>query len=242
MKHSVLLLFIYTLASPLLADKLESESELYTGKEYSNAFHNPVDNPKLPNVLIIGDSISIGYTVEVRKLLKGKADVYRIKGNARHSSYGLENLAKWLSKGHFDVIHFNWGLWDLCYRNPKAKTQGHRDKVKGTLTTTPEVYKTNLEEIVKKLTETNAKLIWADTTPVPTKEAGRIVGDSLKYNLIASEIMSANNIEVNELHSYALENIEMIQIAEGDVHFTEEGYSYLAKKVAEEIGQAIKVK
>ena len=51
-----------------------------------------VDNPDLPNVLLIGDSISIGYTAYVRWQLAGKADVYRIKGNAKTSSYGVEKL------------------------------------------------------------------------------------------------------------------------------------------------------
>ena len=239
MNESIVLL-ICTLASPLLAEKLESQDELYIGKEYSNAFYNPVDNPDLPNVLVIGDSISIGYTIEVREILKGKADVYRIRGNAKHSSYGLQNIEKWVAKQHFDIIHFNWGLWDICYRSPEAKTPGHRDKKNGTLTITPEVYKSNLEAIVKKLTNTKAKLIWAETTPVPSKEAGRKVGDSIKYNLIASEIMSENNVRINNLHSYAFENLDKIQIAEGDVHFTKEGYSYLAKKVAKEIEQMIK--
>ena len=58
------------------ADDLASEDELYTGKEYANAFNNPKDDPHLPNILLIGDSISIGYTVDVRKKLKGKADEF----------------------------------------------------------------------------------------------------------------------------------------------------------------------
>lgn len=40
------------------------------------ALANPPENPSLPNVLLIGDSISIGYTVPVRKLLEGKANVF----------------------------------------------------------------------------------------------------------------------------------------------------------------------
>ena len=46
-------------------------------------FVNPKDSPDLPNVLIIGDSISIGYTVAVRKLLDGKADVFRSSNKQR---------------------------------------------------------------------------------------------------------------------------------------------------------------
>ncbi len=38
-------------------------------------------NPKLPNVLLIGDSISIGYTPATRKFLAGKANVHRIPTN-----------------------------------------------------------------------------------------------------------------------------------------------------------------
>ena len=48
-----------------------------------SAFANPKDSPDLPNVLLIGDSISIGYTPYVRRLLQGKADVYRIRGNGK---------------------------------------------------------------------------------------------------------------------------------------------------------------
>ena len=35
------------------------------------------DDPTLPRVLLIGDSISIGYTVPTREKLKGKANVHR---------------------------------------------------------------------------------------------------------------------------------------------------------------------
>ena len=44
---------------------------------FQHPFANPVDDPTLPRVLIIGDSISIGYTPRVRRLLEGKANVHR---------------------------------------------------------------------------------------------------------------------------------------------------------------------
>ena len=153
---------------------------------------SPVEDvPGLPRVLLIGDSISIGYTLSTRELLKDKANVHRIPTNAGHTGMGLANLGKWLEKlgGEWDVIHFNWGLWDLCYRNPKAKTQGNRDKVNGTLTHTPEQYAANLDKLVTTLEATGAKLIFATTTPVPEGEAGRKVGDDLKYNSAAVEVM-----------------------------------------------------
>ena len=127
--------FVCTGLNTYGAEELASEEELYNRKR--EAFANPKkDNPDLPNVLLFGDSISIGYTPYVRRLISEKADLYRIPTNVRHSSYGLENLDKWLELKslEWDVIHFNWGLWDLCSRHRKAKTQGHRDKVNGALT------------------------------------------------------------------------------------------------------------
>lgn len=80
-------------------DDLASEAELYNGAEYAGAFKNPKDNSNRPNVLFNGDSISNAYTVDVRKQLRGKADVFRIPGNGKDSAYGLENLDAWLANG-----------------------------------------------------------------------------------------------------------------------------------------------
>ena len=217
---------------------MESKEELYL--HLKNAFKNPTDNPKLPRVLIIGDSISIGYTVPVRKLLDGKVNVHRIPTNGRYSAYGVQNLKKWLGDKKWDVIHFNWGLWDLCYRNPKSKTQGNRDKINGKLTATPEEYRKSMEAIVAELKKTGAKLIWCETTPVPEGEAGRKVGDSIKYNEVANAIMKENNIQINELHAHALKKMPAIGKKPGDVHYTTSGSEYLAEKVAEEIQKALK--
>ncbi len=221
------------------ADPLASTAELYEGKEFKQAFANPQDDPSLPRVLLIGDSISIGYTVPVRKLLKGKANVHRIPGNGQTAGFGVENLPKWLGEGKWDIIHFNWGLWDLCYRNPQSNNQGHRDKEHGTLSATPEQYRKDLEAAVAILKKTDATLIWCNTTPVPEGEAGRKSGDDLVYNKIAQEVMAANGILINDLHAHALKKLPAIQAKQGDVHFTAEGYDWLAKKVTVSILEAI---
>lgn len=45
------------------------------------AYREIKDAPGLPRVLLIGDSISIGYTEPVRMELAGKANVHRIPTN-----------------------------------------------------------------------------------------------------------------------------------------------------------------
>lgn len=241
MKRFLLFLSFFACAVACLGEvPTGSAEELYEGKEYSKAFANPVDDPDLPNVLLIGDSISIGYTVDVRKQLHGKADVFRIPENGKYTDYGLENIDKWLGKRKWDVIHFNWGLWDICYRNPESKTQGNRDKKAGTLTTTPEAYGKNLEAILVKLKQTGASLIWCATTPVPEFELGRNVGDEVKYNEIAAEIMGRHEVSTDDLYAHALGKLPEIKIANGDVHFTKEGYRYLAEEVSRVISLKLK--
>ncbi|HAW98813.1 MAG TPA: SGNH/GDSL hydrolase family protein, partial [Opitutae bacterium] len=64
----------------------------------------------LPNVLIIGDSISIGYTLPARALLKDKVNLHRIPTNGGPTTKGIAEIEKWLGKRKWDLIHFNWGL------------------------------------------------------------------------------------------------------------------------------------
>lgn len=192
---------------------------------------------ELPNVLIIGDSISIGYTPYVKKALEGKANVIHNKGNAQHTGTGLIKLDDWLGNTAWDVIHFNWGLWDLCYRSEQSNVYGNRDKINGAVTFTPEEYGKNLEQLVIRLKKTKAKLIFAMTSYVPEGEAGRIFGDDKRYNKVAIEIMKKNKIQINNFNRISRKIHKKHQKAEDDVHFTPEGYELLAKPVIQIILQ-----
>ena len=194
--------------------------------------------PKKPQVLLIGDSISIGYTQPTATLLEKKANVARIDGNARNTGYGQENIDRWLNDVQWDVIHFNWGLWDIAYRIPDPQ-RIRSDKNRGILTTSPEDYEINLRKLVQRLRQTNAKLIWASTTPVPDNEPGRFKGDEIKYNTIASKVMAEYGIYINDLHAHVLPSISDYQLPDGNVHLTPEGYRFLAEQVARSINSVI---
>ena len=209
---------------------------VYAGKRKNKK----MPDSKLPKVLIVGDSISIGYTPHVTKALKSTATVTHNKGNAQHTGTGLKKIDKWIGKTKWDVIHFNWGLWDICYRNPKSKNQGKRDKVNGTITTSLSKYEENLEKLVRRLKKTGAKLIWAHTSVVPDKEVGRIVGDAKKYNDAATKIMKKHGVAINDLHTLSKSFPSKLFKKAGDVHYQGAGYEKLAKQVTASIRTALK--
>src|SRR5262245_13412125 len=68
------------------------------------AFAQIQDVPGLPRVLIIGDSISIGYTLPLRETLKGKANVHRPATNCGPTARGVQSIDQWLEGGKWDVI------------------------------------------------------------------------------------------------------------------------------------------
>jgi len=196
------------------------------------------DIPGLPRVMLIGDSISIGYTVPVRELLEKKANVHRPLTNCGPTTKGVAEIDAWLGDGKWDVIHFNWGLHDLKYMGPKGqnladpKAEGSRQQVP------PAEYEENLRKLVARLKKTEAKLIWRNTTPVPTGARGRVVGDSAKYNEIAKKIMVENGITIDDQYTFALAHQKEFQRPR-DVHFTPAGSRELAKQAVAAIEKAL---
>lgn len=187
---------------------------------------------KKPNILIIGDSISIGYTPFVTEALTEQAIVIHNEGNAQHTGTGLKKIEEWLGDTDWDIVQFNWGLWDLAYRHDDANTQGKRDKINGKVTFSVEQYAENLEALVKILKQkTDAKLIFVTTSYVPDGEVGRYVEDALKYNAAALKIMKKHNILVNDIYLKSKEIHAKHGTAPDNVHYTKEGSKELAKHI-----------
>jgi acyl-CoA thioesterase-1 len=196
----------------------------------------------LPRVLLIGDSISIGYTLPVRELLKGKANVHRPPENCHATSDGVKDLERWLGDKKWDLIHFNFGMHDFKHVNKDGKSVPDPKDPSGHENVSPEDYEKNLRTIVARLKKTGAKLIWCSTTPLPANVQGgaaRVPGDEVKYNEIAAKVMKENNIAINDLHSFAKPRLKKIQRPK-DVHFPEPGSKVLAKEVAKVIEDALK--
>jgi len=206
-------------------------------KKPQPAFAQIEDVGGLPRVLLIGDSISIGYTLAVREALKGVANVHRPAANCGPSSNGIERVDSWLGTGKWDVIHFNFGLHDLKYVDDKNQltdvtTAGARPQVP------VEVYAKNLETIIGKLKATGAKVIWCSTTPVPPGSKGRVAGDEVKYNEAAAKVAAAQGIGTDDLYTFAQPKLAEIQLP-ANVHFSPAGSKVLAEQVSSSIRQAL---
>lgn len=187
----------------------------------------------VPQVLIIGDSISLAYTPHVVQLLKGKVNVVHHKGNAGPTMRGIAEIDQWIGDKQWDIIHFNWGLWDMYgWRYEKIDRS-------------PAAYEKRLETLVARLKKTKAKLIWASTTPIcPDAEKKCKVkiapATERQYLDAALRVMKKHSIQVNDLHAFMSSQRSKYAIADNDVHYTKEGSKKLAEQVAKHVVMAIK--
>jgi lysophospholipase L1-like esterase len=199
---------------------------IYQAEKLSNrisAWDYVKDDPKLPRVLLIGDSVSRGYTLAARDALTGKANVHRAPENCGPTSNGIKKMDLWLGEAKWDVIHFNFGIHD---RKTSAKD-----------------YEDRLELIVKQLKATGAKLIWASTTPIPTdtKDGPEASTAIIEKNRIAADVMKKNMVHINDLFAFITPQLSKVQNPM-DVHFKGDGYDLLGKQVALKIEEILKTK
>ena len=152
----------------------------------------------MKNVLLLGDSIRIGYDKAVRKSLEGKANVYFPDDNCRFASYLLRYLNEYkgmVQNGEVDVLHWNAGLWD-CLR------------LFGEDVHTPiEIYTYYIERICVRIQKIypNAKVIFAASTRVQSekmsKDFMRYNEEIEKYNEAAIAVVKKYGFEVNDLYA-----------------------------------------
>ena len=196
----------------------------------------------LPDVLLIGDSISIGYTLPARAALKGVANVFRPMdadgkkpANCGDTARGLKDLDEWLGDRPWRVIHFNFGLHDLKWLDAKGQ---YVSPDQGKQVAPPEKYEANLREFVARLKKTGAILVWGSTTPVPDGSAGRVHGDERAYNAVAEKVMKENGVLVDDLCGALGARVAELQKPH-NVHFTDEGSKVLADSVAASVRLAL---
>ena len=179
------------------------------------------DDPKLPRLLVIGDSVSMNYESSAMAALKGVVNYHRCEGNSYSSNYGVQYADYWLGnyskKGfQWDVIQFNHGLHDLKQAGPSER-----------YATPLESYKSNLRKEIAILKKSGAKLIFCTTTPVPRSSSGRYgrqKGSEVAFNKAALEVVSEYpEIQVTDLCKAVKDSSVFDKFRKGwDVHYYKE--------------------
>jgi lysophospholipase L1-like esterase len=189
----------------------------------------------LPRVVLIGDSIRMGYAPLVAERLHGKAIVISAKPNGEDSANVLRNLDEWVVAERPDVVHINAGLHDL-----KVTAKSHQVALAD--------YERNLRTIVQRIrTETNATIVFATTTPIlDNLHAQRKIGfdrfeaDVERYNAAALRVMNDGGVPVDDLHKVVeLGGKETLMAGDG-THYTPQGYDVLAAAVTESILRSLR--
>jgi acyl-CoA thioesterase-1 len=197
----------------------------------------PPNPQNLPKVLLIGDSISGGYHKLVAKALEGKAVVAKSSDNGESTAVGVIKIDGWLGDTKWDVIHFNWGVWDMY-----GWQYAEDDR-------SPAMYAQRLETLVVRMKKTGAKLIWTTTTPCPPKAEATMLKRWQKevvitpelerqYQEAALQVMKKHEVQVNDLFALLKPRRSEFQ-ADDNVHFSGAGSALMANQVAESIFKSL---
>lgn len=180
-----------------------------------------------PNVLIIGDSISIGYEPTVTSELSGLANVTKIVGNGQKAANCASRMQfEWYNAfRNYDLICMNAGLWDI--NDAIGKTGSAQ-------------YALDVEDMIKITLSQNTRTLvsWVTTTDVPEGSASRTEEDRLSYQAAIDPVLAAYpQIEICDIVTAALANPDWHQTE--NVHFETAGYTALGELVAAHVADRL---
>jgi lysophospholipase L1-like esterase len=193
----------------------------------------------MKRVLLLGDSIRMGYDDYVRDLLRDECEVIYEEDNGRFSSYTLWQANQaFKNYGKFDVVHWNNGYWDMNVEAPMTEAMHPVEE-----------YVHFLSRIIREIRRNGARIIFATTTPVREKGATldntgtgmEISYDNTwvqKYNDAAKKLMEKEHVVVNDLYALMLTRSDYYKCPDG-LHLTEVGYRLCAEQAAKLIRQEL---
>lgn len=180
-----------------------ASQHLFGARLYS-AYRRLCGRP-LPQVVLLGDSIRIGYCRYVREALFGRADVLFPSENCAYAQRVLRSIDLWKNgqkwRDDIALVHWNAGLWDCLHLDGE-----------GPLTPLP-IYREFIARIDRRLHHyfPDAKLVFATSTPVI--EAGytepshyfRLNADIEAYNAAAREVLEPLGEGIDDLYAVMAE-------------------------------------
>jgi lysophospholipase L1-like esterase len=177
-----------------------------------------------PRVLLIGDSIRLGYQPLVAALLKASAEVSGPPENCGDSTDLSRRLDEWVDPAAALVV-FNSGLHDLR----RSSQGGHQVEL--------DRYEENLAAVVRKLRDRGLAPVFATTTPVDddrhaaSGKPERVDADVRAYNDAARRVMEEFDVPVIDLYPLVAPEL----LAADGVHLTADGRAVVAEAVAAKV-------
>jgi hypothetical protein len=223
--HNVLaiILFGFIASSSLFAQRKASIPE---ETEWTWEVRPPHPDAKLPNVLLLGDSISRNYFPDVSERLSGIANVYLMASSA---AVGDPRLPRQITEFtemegvHFSVVHFNNGMhgWDYSEEQYKSAFPGF-------------LY------AVRKLVVSHGVLIWATTTPVKVDAVNGPTNHRIESrNAIAISMVRSEGIPIDDQYALMMQHQDRY---DDSVHFNTAGAQLQGDQVVKAIKAALSSK
>jgi len=182
-------------------------------------------------VVLIGDSIRMGYQEVVRQELAGEAEVWGPEQNGGNSRNVLANLDGWALSREPAIVHLNCGLHDL-----------RKEFGTGEVAVPLVEYEDNVRQILGQVQERiEGTLIWASTTPVnekwhhQNKGFDRFEADVAAYNQVAARIAGDLGLVVDDLFAAVTAAGRDQLLGDDGVHLSEKGYALLGRTVADAV-------
>jgi len=187
----------------------------------------------MKKVVLIGDSIRLGYEATVKTQLGGLAEIWSPTDNCQHTVNILVNFYTWIQAQQPDILHINAGGWDV--RNVIRGQPGNIVPL--------DHYRANVDRLLALTARhTRAKIIWGTITPVDipanfnhhaaTGHPGRHEGDIEQYNATAIEVARRHGVFINDLYSVVLSAGKSTMLCPDGVHMTDAGYIRLGTAVS----------
>ena len=195
----------------------------------------------MKKIILLGDSIRMGYDKYAKMALEGVAEVYSPEENCRFTQYMLRFIHKWVGDSGFgedtDLVHFNVGLWDviqIMYDEP---------------ITPIDVYEQYLHRICKRIRECcpKAKIVFATSTPIHQANYESVKhefwrsNETIKaYNAVAVKVMKEHGIEVNDLYAL-MEGAQDHYFSDRTHYYTKDATEVMTGRVLQVIEEQIGV-
>ena len=182
----------------------------------------------MQQVILIGDSIRMGYQETVCQQLADVAQIWGPGQNGGDSANVRAHLDEWALNRPAAVLHLNCGLHDIKKPFDTGCAQVALDQ-----------YEDNLRDIFSRLRDSGrARVVWATTTPVDedlhhrNKGFDRFEADVKAYNSAAVALAAEFELQVDDLHHTMTEAGPAAHLTPDGVHFTPAGSQLLGGAVA----------